>query len=104
MDETRAGGDDDNEGGTSEDEDEEYTDGSGGGGGGTASHSKRRQTHSFYFTTSVVKRIESKDGSLTVMCQVGGHVQCSNIIAMPNGGTQGLSQYFLNFHTHGQPF
>ena len=99
MDETRADGDDDDEGGNSEDEDGEYEDGSGDGGGGTVSHSNRRQARSFYFTTSAVKRIESKeDGSLTVMCQVGGHVQCSNIIPMPNGGTHGVSQHFLKFH------
>jgi hypothetical protein len=47
-----------------------------------------------------VKRIESKeDGSLTATCQVGGHAQCSNIVPMPNGGTQGVSQHFLKFHT-----
>ncbi len=38
------------------------------------SQSKRRQVRSFYFTTGAGKRIESKeDGSLTVMCQVGGN-------------------------------
>ena len=70
------GRDDDDEGGNSEYEDGEYEDGSGDGGGGTVSHSKRRQTHSFYFTTAAVKRIESEeDGILTPMCQVDGYVQ-----------------------------
>ena len=39
-----------------------------------------------------------EDGSLTATCQVGGHAQCSNIISMPNGGTQGVSQHFLKYH------
>ena len=55
----------------------------GGGGEGTGSEFKRRQTRSFYFTTGAVKRIESKeDSALTVICQVGGHAECSNIIPM----------------------
>ena len=50
--------------------------------------------------TEPVKRIESKqDGILTVICQVGGHAQCSNIIQMPNGDTQGVSHHFLKFYT-----
>jgi hypothetical protein len=57
MDETRADGDDDDEGGNSEDEHGEYVDGTGNEGDGTDSQSKRRQTHSFYFTTGVVKRM-----------------------------------------------
>ena len=40
-----------------------------------------------------------EDGSLTATCQVGGHAQCSNIISIPNGGTQGVSQHFLKYHT-----
>jgi hypothetical protein len=39
-----------------------------------------------------------EDGSLPATCQVGGHAQCSNIISMPNGGTQGVSQHFLKYH------
>ncbi len=79
MDETRTDGDDDDESGYSEDDHAEDED-------GTASHSKRRQTHSSYFTTGSVKRMESKeDGNLTVTCQVGGHAQCDNVIPMPNG-------------------
>ena len=43
--------------------------------------------------------MESKeDGSLTPTCQVGGHVQCSNIIPIPNGDTQRISQHFLKYH------
>ena len=100
MDEARADGDDDDEGGNSEDEDGEYEDGAGSAGDRTASHSKRRQARSFYFTTGAVKRMQSKeDGSLTATCQVGGHAQCSNIIPMPNGGTQGVAQHFLKYHT-----
>jgi hypothetical protein len=39
-----------------------------------------------------VKMMESKeDGSLTATCLVDGHAQCSNIIPMPNGGTQGVT-------------
>ena len=38
-----------------------------------------------------------EDGSLTATCQVGGHAQCSNIIPMPNGDTQGVSQDFLKY-------
>jgi hypothetical protein len=97
MDEARADGDDDDESGYSEDdhgEDEDGT-GSGGPGDGTASHSKRRQTHSFYFTTGSVKRMESKkDSRLTSTCQVGGNTEYINIIPMPNGDTQGVSQHF----------
>ena len=37
-----------------------------------------------------------EDGSLTATCQVGGHAQCSNIISMTNGGTQGVSQHVKN--------
>ncbi len=71
MDETRTDGDDDDEGGNSEDANGEYVDGAGSAGDGTASQSKRRQDHSFYFTTGVVKRIQSKeDGTLTTTCQV----------------------------------
>jgi hypothetical protein len=92
RDETRADGDDDDETGYSEDDHEENED-------GAASHSKRRQADSFYFTTGEVKRMESKeDGSLTATCQVGGHARCSNIIPMPNGGTQGVAQHFLKYH------
>jgi hypothetical protein len=44
--------------------------------------------------------MESKeDGSLTATRQVGGHAQCSNIIPMPNGGTEGVAQHFLKYHT-----
>jgi hypothetical protein len=39
-----------------------------------------------------------EDGSLTATCQVGGHAQCSNIISMPNGDTQGVSHHFLKYH------
>jgi hypothetical protein len=47
-----------------------------------------------------VKRMQAKeDGSLTATCQVGGHAQCSNIIPIPNGGTQGVTQHFLKYHT-----
>jgi hypothetical protein len=100
MDEVRANGDDDDEAGYSEDDHGEDEDGAGSRGDGTASHSKRRQTHSFYFTTGAAKRMESKeDGSLTATCQVGGHAQCSNIIPMPNGVTQSVSQHFLKYHT-----
>jgi hypothetical protein len=92
MDEARTDGDDDDEGGNSEDEHGEYENGAGSGGDGTASHSKRRQDRSFYFTTGAVKMMESKeDGSLTATCLVDGHAQCSNIIPMPNGGTQGVT-------------
>jgi hypothetical protein len=100
MDEARTDGDDDDEGGNSEDDHGEYEDGAGSAGDGTASESKRRQARSFYFTTGSVKRIQSKeDGSLTATCQVGGHAQCSYIIPMSNGGTQGVSQHFLKYHT-----
>ena len=100
MEEARVDGDDDDEGGNSEDEDGEYEDGAGSAGDRTASHSKRRQARSFYFTTGAVKRMQSKeDDSLTATCQVGGHAQCSNIIPMPNGGTQGVAQHFLKYHT-----
>ena len=100
MDEARADGEDDDEGGNSEDEDGEYEDGTGNAGDRTASHSKRRQSRSFYFTTGAVRRMQAKeDCSLTATCQVGGHVQCSNIIPMPNGGTQGVAQHFLKYHT-----
>ena len=93
MDETRADADDDDETGYSEDDHGEDED-------GADSLSKRRQDHSFYFTTGAVKRMESKeDGILTVTCQVGGHAQGSNIIPMPNGGTQGVAQHFLKYHT-----
>ena len=40
-----------------------------------------------------------EDGSLTATCQVGGHAQCRNIIPIPNGGTQGVAQHFLKYHT-----
>jgi hypothetical protein len=40
-----------------------------------------------------------EDGSLTATCQVGGHAQCRNIISMTNGGTLGVSQHFLKYHT-----
>jgi hypothetical protein len=84
----------------SQDEDGEYEDGAGSAGDRTVSHSKRRQDRSFYFTTGAVKRMQAKeDGSLTATCQVGGHAQCRNIIPIPNGGTQGVSQYFLKYHT-----
>jgi hypothetical protein len=109
MEETRVDGDDDDAGCNSEDEDGEYEDVTGSAGDRTASHSKRRQSHSFYFTTGVfsfyfttgvVRRMQVKeDCSLTVTCQVGGHTQCSNIIPMPNGGTQGVAQHFLKYHT-----
>ena len=100
MDEARADADDDDEVGYSEDDHGEDEDGTGSGGDGTVSHSKRRQSHSFYFTTGTWKRMESKeDGSLTVTCQVGGHAECSNIIPMPNGDTQGVAQHFLKYHT-----
>jgi hypothetical protein len=93
MDEVRADGDDDDEAGYSEDdygEDEN----------GAVSHSKRIQARSLNLTTGVVKRMESKeDGSLTATCRVGGHAQCSNIIPMPNGGTEGVAQHFLKYHT-----
>jgi hypothetical protein len=93
RDETRADGDDDDETGYSEDDHEENED-------GAASHSKRRQARSFNLTTGVVKRMESKeDGNLTVTCQVDGRAQCSNIIPMPNGGTEGVAQHFLKYHT-----
>jgi hypothetical protein len=60
---------------------------------------KRRLTCSFYFTTEVVKKIESKeDTSLTVMCQVGGIADCNKSIPMTNGGTQGVLQHFLKCH------
>jgi hypothetical protein len=93
MDEARADGDDDDEAGYSEDDNGEDED-------GAVSHSKRRQTRSFNLTTGAVKRMESKDGgSLTVTCQVDGHAQCSNIIPIPNGGTEGVAQHFLKYHT-----
>jgi hypothetical protein len=92
MDETRADGDDDDEAGYSEDDHLEDED-------GAVSHSKRRQARSFNLTTGTVKRMESKeDGRLTATCQVGGHAQCSNIILMPNGGTEGVAQHFLKYH------
>jgi hypothetical protein len=92
MDETRTDGDDDDEVGYSEDDHLEDED-------GTDSHSKRRQAHSFNLTTGTVKRMESKeDGSLTATCQVGGHTQCSNIIPIPNGVTEGVAQHFLKYH------
>ncbi len=95
IDEARTDADDDDEVGYSEDDHGEDEDGEGSGGDGTASHSKRRQDRSFYFTTGSVKRMSSKeDGSLTATCQVGGHAQCSNIISMTNGDTQGVSQHF----------
>jgi hypothetical protein len=60
----------------------------------------KRDSSSFYFTTGAVKRMQSKeDGSLTATCQVGGDAQCSNIIPMPNGDTQGVAQHFLKYHT-----
>ena len=100
MDETRADGDDDDEVGSSEDDHGQYEDAAGSAGDGTASQTKRRQARSFYFTTGAVKRMSCKeDGSLTATCQVGGHAQCRNIIPIPNGGTQGVSQYFLKYHT-----
>ena len=69
-------------------------------GDGTVSQSKRRQGHSFYFTTGAVKRMKSKeDGSLTATCQVVGHAQCSNIIPMSNGDTQGVAHHFLKYLT-----
>ena len=47
-----------------------------------------------------MKRIQAKeDASLTGTCQVGGHAQWNNIIPMPNGGTQGVAQHFLKYHT-----
>ena len=93
MDEARADGDDDDEAGYSEDDHGEDED-------GAASHSKRRQPRSFYFTTGAVRRMQTKeDCSLTGTCQVGGHAQCSNIIPMTNGGTQGVAQNFLKYHT-----
>ena len=39
-----------------------------------------------------------EDGSLNATCQVDGHAQCNNIISMPNGVTQGVSQHFLKYH------
>jgi hypothetical protein len=72
MEEARADGDDDDEGGNSEDEDGEYEDVAGSAGDRTASHSKHRQSRS---------------------------AQCINIIPMPNGGTQGVAQHFLKYHT-----
>jgi hypothetical protein len=93
MNEVRSDGDDDDETGYSEDDHGEDEDGS-------VSHSKRRQAHSFNFTTGVVKRMESKeDGTLTATCQVDGHAQCSNIIPMTNGNTEGVAQHFLKYHT-----
>jgi hypothetical protein len=100
MEEARVDGDDDDEGGNSEDEDGEYEDVTGNAGDRTASHSKRRQPRSFYFRTRTVRRMQVKeDCSLTATCQVGGHAQCSNIIPIPNGGTQGVAQHFLKYHT-----
>jgi hypothetical protein len=100
MEEARVDGDDDDEGGNSEDEDGEYEDVAGRAGDRTDSHSKRRQPRSFYFTTGAVRRMQTKeDCSLTGTCQVGGHAQCSNIIPMTNGGTQGVAQNFLKYHT-----
>ena len=53
----------------------------------------------FKFTTGTVKRIESKeDSTLTAICQVGGHAECSQSISMPNSGTQGVLQHFCKFH------
>ncbi len=53
----------------------------------------------FFFTTETVKRIYSKEGGIvTVLSQVGGHVECEKTIVMPNGGTQGVIQHFLRFH------
>ncbi len=40
-----------------------------------------------------------EDGSLTATCQIGGHPQCINIFPMTNGGTQGVAQHFLKYHT-----
>jgi hypothetical protein len=95
MDEVRTDTDDDDEVGYSEDDHGEDEDGA----GSAASHSKRRQALSFYFTTGTVKRMTSKeDSSLTATCQVGGYDQCSNIISMTNGDTQGVSHHFLKYH------
>ncbi len=43
--------------------------------------------------------VSKEDGSLTATCPVGGHAQYSNIIPMPNGGTEGVAQSFLKYHT-----
>ena len=33
------------------------------------------------------------------MCASVGHAECNKIIAMPNGGTQGVLHHFLRCHT-----
>jgi hypothetical protein len=44
--------------------------------------------------------MESKeDGILTSTCQVGEHARFRNIIPIPNGGTEGVAQHFLKYHT-----
>ena len=87
------GGDDAEE--VDENEDEEH----GEGDSTSGVQQKRRQERSFYFRTEEVKRIHSKKGGIvTVMCQVGGHVECTKTFIMTNGDTQGVLQHFLRFH------
>jgi hypothetical protein len=58
---------------------------------------KRRQERRFYFKTEAVKRIHSRRA--LAVCASVGHAECNKIIAMPNGGTQGVLHHFLRCHT-----
>ena len=58
---------------------------------------KRRQERRFYFKREAVKRIHSRRA--LAVCASVGHAECNKIIAMPNGGTQGVLHHFLRCHT-----
>ena len=80
------GGGDEEEDGESEDDNE---DGHGSAGVAKRPGTQRRKLHSFYFRTGVVVRTTADNGrDVTAQCQVGGHVDCKQILIMPNGGTQ----------------
>ena len=78
------GGGDEEEDGESEDDNE---DGHGTGGAAKRSGTQRRKLRSFYFRTGAVLRTTADNGrDVTAQCQVGGHVDCKQILIMPNRG------------------
>jgi hypothetical protein len=88
------------EGGGDEEEDGEcedgYEDGHGSGGVVKRTGTQRRKLHSFYFRTGTLLRTTADNGrDVTARCQVGGHVDCTKILIMTNGGTQVVQSHFL---------
>jgi hypothetical protein len=49
--------------------------------------------------TRVIGQPRTPNGDRLSVFTVGGHAQCSNIIPIPNGDTQGVAQDFLKYHT-----